>query len=219
MLRTEFDRGDSWSVGRTPIRREMLYARRISAIDPSKNFEREMTKNASAASKPPGSKANRRVRRGKAAVLERKPVSGWATSDEDEIDLRRWRGSTEVADVVALDPDRGFFGDFKVRSTSGGGYEVEIRSLDGLTNSCGCVDHRVNGLGTCKHIEGTLAALGAARRGRFAPRRRSAVRDSRYFSTAAARRSRPSPGPRRPTRRRWPRPAPGCVPGWMPRAH
>jgi hypothetical protein len=36
---------------------------------------------------------------------------------------------------------------------------VEIRSLDGFANSCGCIDHRVNGLGTCKHIEGALAAL------------------------------------------------------------
>ena len=26
-------------------------------------------------------------------------------------------------------------------------------------NSCGCIDHRVNGLGTCKHIEGVLAVL------------------------------------------------------------
>jgi hypothetical protein len=119
-----------------------------------------MPKNASAASKPSGNKSNRRLRKGKAAaVLERKPVSGWATSDEDEIGLRRWRGSTEIHEVVALEPDHGFFGDYRARSTSGGGYDVEIRSLDGLTNSCGCVDHRVNALGTCKHIEGTLAAL------------------------------------------------------------
>jgi superfamily II DNA or RNA helicase len=36
---------------------------------------------------------------------------------------------------------------------------VEIRSADAFINACGCIDHRVNGLGTCKHIEGTLAAL------------------------------------------------------------
>ena len=36
---------------------------------------------------------------------------------------------------------------------------MEIRDLVGRTNSCGCVDHRVNGLGTCKHIEGVLVAL------------------------------------------------------------
>src|SRR5205814_813151 len=44
-------------------------------------------------------------------------------------------------------------------SGSGGGYDVEIRALDRFANSCGCIDHRVNGLGTCKHIEGVLAAL------------------------------------------------------------
>ena len=38
-------------------------------------------------------------------------------------------------------------------------YEVEIRSLDAFANSCDCIDYRVNGLGTCKHVEGTLAAL------------------------------------------------------------
>jgi len=94
-----------------------------------------------------------------AAVIERTPVLGWRTSDEDEISLRRWRGRTEILDVVALDPNQEFFGDFDVRSASGGGYRVEIRSLDSFANSCGCVDHRVNALGTCKHIEGALAAL------------------------------------------------------------
>ena len=70
-------------------------------------------------------------------------------------------------------PDHPFFGTFRAQSGSGGFYEVEIRSLDGFANSCGCIDHRVNGLGTCKHIEGVLAAL----------RQRSA----RAFREAAAR--------------------------------
>jgi len=93
------------------------------------------------------------------AVLERTPVQGWKTSDEDEIALRRWRGSTEILDVAASEPGQGFFGLFRARSASGGAYEVEIRSLDRPINSCGCIDHRVNGLGTCKHVEGVLAAL------------------------------------------------------------
>ena len=93
------------------------------------------------------------------AVLERTPVVGWKTCDEDEIALRRWRGRTEILDVVSLNPDQAFFGAFRARSASGGAYEVEIRSLDRPINSCGCIDHRVNGLGTCKHIEGVLAAL------------------------------------------------------------
>ncbi|HEX4767359.1 MAG TPA: DEAD/DEAH box helicase [Lichenihabitans sp.] len=84
---------------------------------------------------------------------------GWDTSDVDEIELRRWRGRTEILSVAALELERGHFGTFRTTSASGGGYSVEIRDLGGPANSCGCIDHRVNGLGTCKHIEGVLATL------------------------------------------------------------
>ena len=92
-------------------------------------------------------------------VLEKPPILGWKTSDSDEIELRRWRGRSEIARIEALEPELGPYGAFRVRSSSGGLYEVEIRDLQGRTNSCGCADHRVNGLGTCKHIEGVLFAL------------------------------------------------------------
>ncbi len=69
------------------------------------------------------------------------------------------------------------FGTFRVRSDAGSAYEVEIRSLDQFANSCGCVDHRVNRLGTCKHIEGTLDAL--RRRGAKAFRDAAAAGSSR----------------------------------------
>ena len=87
------------------------------------------------------------------------PLLGWRTTDEDEVALRRWRGRTEIVAIEALEPNHPFFGTFRVQSGSGGFYEVEIRDLDGFNNSCGCIDHRANGLGTCKHIEGVLAAL------------------------------------------------------------
>ena len=94
------------------------------------------------------------------AVLDRPPpLLGWRTTDEDEVALRRWRGRTEIVAIEALEPNQPFFGTFRVQSGSGGFYEVEIRDLDGFNNSCGCIDHRANGLGTCKHIEGVLAAL------------------------------------------------------------
>ena len=94
------------------------------------------------------------------AVRDRPPVSqGWRTTDDEEIALRRWRGRTEIVAIEALEPEHPIFGTFRTRSGSGNSYDVEIRSLDGLTNSCGCIDHRANGLGTCKHIEGVLAAL------------------------------------------------------------
>jgi superfamily II DNA or RNA helicase len=106
--------------------------------------------------KSPGASKKARVR----AVPDRPPqAQGWCTTDEDEIALRRWRGRTEITAFEALDPKQPIFGTFRVRSDSGSSYEVEIRSLDLHTNSCGCIDHRVNGLGTCKHIEGVLAVL------------------------------------------------------------
>ncbi len=61
--------------------------------------------------------------------------------------------------VEALEPAHPMFGSFRTRSESGTAYDVEIRSLDGFDNACGCIDHQVNGLGTCKHIEGVQAGL------------------------------------------------------------
>src|SRR5258708_199359 len=99
--------------------------------------------------------------RGKARpVADRAPaVQGWRSSDAEEIERRRWRGPTDIVDVRACESAHPYFGSFQVRSSSGASYDVEIRSLDGFENSCGCADHRVNGLGTCKHVEGALVAL------------------------------------------------------------
>jgi len=107
------------------------------------------------AAKPVRAKKKSRARK----VVERSAPLGWMTSDEDEVSLRRWRGLTEIVAIEALEPEHAPFGTFRVRSGSGGTYEVEIRDLIGFANSCGCIDHRVNGLGTCKHIEGVRAAL------------------------------------------------------------
>ena len=97
-------------------------------------------------------------------VIARPPsFLGWNTTDKEEVERRRWRGRAEIIAVEAQEPDREFFGTFRVRTASGSRYVVEIRSLASLANSCGCIDHRVNGLGTCKHIEGALFSL---RRGR-----------------------------------------------------
>ncbi|MDH3596125.1 MAG: DEAD/DEAH box helicase [Rhodospirillales bacterium] len=102
----------------------------------------------------------RRARR----VIARAPsFLGWNTTDQEEIERRRWRGRAEIIAVEAQGPDGEFFGTFRVRSASGSRYDVEIRALASLDNSCGCIDHKVNGLGTCKHIEGALFTL---RRGR-----------------------------------------------------
>src|SRR5262249_32101877 len=73
-------------------------------------------------------------------------AQGWRTTDEEEIALRRWRGQTEISGIAALEPKWPLFGAFRVGSGNGGTYEVEIRSLESFTNSCDCIDHRVNGL-------------------------------------------------------------------------
>ena len=94
------------------------------------------------------------------AVLDRPPETlGWSTTDEQEVEIRRWRGRTEIGAIEPLEAGEPVFGTFRVRSETGGSYDVEIRSLDQRLNSCSCIDHRVNGLGTCKHIEGVLEVL------------------------------------------------------------
>jgi hypothetical protein len=74
-----------------------------------------------------GPRAGRRAR----AVLER-PAQPQArdTSDEHEIELRRWRGRAEITAVQCVDLDHSVFGAFRARSESGGVYDVEIRSLE-----------------------------------------------------------------------------------------
>lgn len=76
-----------------------------------------------------------RSKRKAKAVLKRPSVTGWHTSDEDEIQLRRWRGRTEILAVTALEVDQACFGTFRTQSASGGSYMVEIRSLDAFGNS------------------------------------------------------------------------------------
>ena len=84
---------------------------------------------------------------------------GWKTSDEEEIERRRWRGITDDSDFSNLEPEFGHFGTFKVASSSGSSYFVEIRDPKELRNSCTCKDFKVSGLGTCKHVERVLHGL------------------------------------------------------------
>jgi len=93
--------------------------------------------------------------------------SGWSTSDADEIERRRLRGINEAIQIESLTPDNAFFGVYRTHSGSGQAYRVEIRSLAEPINSCDCPDHRVNGLGTCKHIEATLYRLQHRRKRAF----------------------------------------------------
>jgi len=93
--------------------------------------------------------------------------TGWLTSDADEIERRRLRGVNETIRIELQTTDDAFFGIFQTHSDSGQAYRVEIRSLSEPINSCDCPDHRVNGLGTCKHIEATLNRLQHRRKRAF----------------------------------------------------
>lgn len=85
----------------------------------------------------------------------------WRTTDEDEINRRRWRAQMEQFAIANCDASHPIYSNFRVHSKSGLEYSVEIRDLERKHHSCTCVDFQVNGLGTCKHIEGVLAYLEA----------------------------------------------------------
>ena len=85
----------------------------------------------------------------------------WRTTDEDEINRRRARAQTEDFRVANTDPRHPIFSNFRVNSGSGLTYSVEIRDVGRRQFACDCVDFRINGLGTCKHIEAVLLHLQA----------------------------------------------------------
>ncbi len=87
------------------------------------------------------------------------PVNNWRTTDQDEINRRRVRAAKEPMQIRNLTPEHPVFSNFSVASASGQTYHVELRSLKPLVSACTCVDFRVNGLGTCKHVESVLRGL------------------------------------------------------------
>lgn len=94
-------------------------------------------------------------------------IRGWRTSDEDELERRRQRGAVEACQIEAITNDHPFYGNYQLRSGSGGHYAIEIRSLVDPINSCNCPDHSVNRLGTCKHIEAVLHTIAKGKKRRF----------------------------------------------------
>ncbi|MCP4769188.1 MAG: DEAD/DEAH box helicase [Gammaproteobacteria bacterium] len=104
--------------------------------------------------------------------------SGWCTSDADEIQRRRLRGVNEAISIESQTPKDEFFGNFRSQSLSGQDYHIEIRSLSEPVNTCNCPDQRINGLGTCKHIEATLQRLQHRRKRAY---RDAATKGSSYI--------------------------------------
>lgn len=83
----------------------------------------------------------------------------WRTTDEDEINRRRQRARDEFFKISNPTPQHPIFSTFKVHSESGMGYSVEIRDIKTRQFACDCVDFRINGLGTCKHVEAVLMQI------------------------------------------------------------
>src|ERR1035438_6594173 len=80
----------------------------------------------------------------------------WRTTDQDEINRRRERAQTEDFKITNTDPSHPIFSNFMVKSGSGLTYSVEVRDVGQRQFACQCVDFRINGLGTCKHVEAVL---------------------------------------------------------------
>src|SRR5205809_5694116 len=85
----------------------------------------------------------------------------WRTTDQDEINRRRARAQTEEFRIANTDARHAIFSNFRVRSGSGLTYSVEVRDVRQRQFACDCVDFRINGLGTCKHVEAVLLQLQA----------------------------------------------------------
>ena len=112
------------------------------------------------ASKNSGPQPSRKAPKGK--KLDDIPVpseGNWRTTDEDEINRRRLRAREEAMKVANLAAEYPLFSDFRVTSGSSRPYVVQIHDVRARQFSCACMDHRINGLGTCKHIEAVLWQL------------------------------------------------------------
>lgn len=83
----------------------------------------------------------------------------WNSTDAQEIERRRERAREESFAIQALDKTELILSSFRVDSASGSAYTVEVYDLKSPHFSCSCIDFRINGLGTCKHVEATLMYL------------------------------------------------------------
>ncbi len=102
------------------------------------------------------------------------PVHDWRTTDEDERLRRKLRAQESPMRVRQAENCGHLFCRYEVGSGSGRTYAVELRELgERPVAACECVDFRINGLGTCKHVEAVLAWTQRCRKVAW----REAVRD------------------------------------------
>ncbi len=90
------------------------------------------------------------------------------TLEQWQIALRREFGQTQEFTLENLGEEP-VFSEFRITNPASGGlYRVAIRGEAPGVNYCSCPDYAINTLGTCKHIEFTLAALRRKRGGKAA---------------------------------------------------
>ena len=85
--------------------------------------------------------------------------------EEWQLELRRQYGREQDYHLESLDEEK-FFGEFRVHNPkSKRSYHLILRGDQPFDNYCSCPDFATNTLGTCKHIEFTLAKLRKRRGG------------------------------------------------------
>ncbi|MCH7989332.1 MAG: SWIM zinc finger family protein [Planctomycetes bacterium] len=113
------------------------------------------------------------------------PLETW------QVELRRQFGPEQGFDLKNVG-DHPIFSEFHVTNPqSGNTYRVAIRGTSAGDNFCACPDFATNALGTCKHIEFTLAKLARKRGGKTALRN-----DLRYWSSSPLPQGRSRPADR-----------------------
>jgi hypothetical protein len=111
----------------------------------------------------------------------------WRTTDADELAKRQLRAREEKFRITNLDPAHPVFSNFEVKSPSGMTYRAEVRDVASRQFSCTCTDFRINGLGTCKHIEAILLQLSRRHRAEFKAAERIASPRADIVTDAAGR--------------------------------
>src|SRR5262245_29892405 len=95
----------------------------------------------------------------KKAKLSRLQKPNGMSLEEWQVELRRQFGREQQLRLKNLG-DHPALSEFQVSNpASGNSYRVTVRGLAPGDNSCTCPDFATNSLGTCKHIEFTLARL------------------------------------------------------------
>ena len=110
--------------------------------------------------------------------------------DEWQRALRRQFGRDQSFELHNLRDDEPVFSEFRITNpVTAGSYRVSIRGAEPGANLCTCPDFATNDLGTCKHVEFTLARLTARRGGKAALARGFAPLYSEVFLHHGAQRT------------------------------